>query len=202
MTKPDYLSLYNVERQSLIRTVQRLTPSQWDGPTLDEGWQVRDLVAHLITRKEGYARRVLLARGRAQCAIDAGVAEYRDQSPTELRHALSYVLRPRGYDKWLARLLIIELWIHHEDMIRPLHLSRRQQPETLQMLVRSLRLSKRYRGFRIVAHQPKFAVGPRDGKLVEGLAADIALALAGRPIGLEHLRGKGVLELRNVLKSL
>lgn len=49
MTNPDPMRLAQDDRGELADFLTRLSPEQWDAPTLCDKWSVRDVAAHIIS---------------------------------------------------------------------------------------------------------------------------------------------------------
>ena len=92
------------ERDALCDLALDLGP---EAPTLCEGWRVRDLLEHLVTREQPWRLVPRLSTPAAELAYDDLVARVR---------------RPAGYLRTLPALdaaaNTVELFVHHEDVRR------------------------------------------------------------------------------------
>src|SRR5438477_7444523 len=52
MTTPDYRRMHDDENADFSAYLHTLSPSQWDEPSLCEGWRVRDVVGHILYGNE------------------------------------------------------------------------------------------------------------------------------------------------------
>jgi uncharacterized protein (TIGR03083 family) len=137
------------ERRDIRRLLGELTSEQWATPSLCAGWTVRDLTAHLVGwddlllyRTPREHRRALVrfiglygASFASMRVVNARIQRRtRDLGPDELLGRFG----ADGRDdlKWLfdgtnAAAHLAEYVIHHQDIRRPLGLSRDVPPERL-----------------------------------------------------------------------
>ena len=109
------------EKQALIATLRAADPT---APTLDEGWDVRRLLAHLVQREQGPVAMVKDARAKQPPGQEPNLSALVDGTT-----------KPGGYEalidrfesgppawspmKWAAeKLNLVEYVIHHEDIRR------------------------------------------------------------------------------------
>jgi uncharacterized protein (TIGR03083 family) len=181
------------ERLALADLLETLTDEQWATRSLCGAWTVKDVAAHVMVgptvSKGEFLTAMLRARGRFAVANRAMVASRARLSTTELvalirEHADSR-FRPPGMD-WHAPWT--EILVHREDIAVPLGgFPRAVEPwgPALDFLVGD----RATRGFRYAATDLDWSHG--SGAEVAGPAASLAIAIAGRPAGLEHLSGGG-----------
>src|SRR5205085_9666536 len=84
------LRLFVRERLDLCALLASLSAEEWQAATLDEGWSVEDLAAHVVVR-ERYLRdnvRALIFRGRAGLGPDALLAREKARGHAALLSAL------------------------------------------------------------------------------------------------------------------
>ncbi len=140
-----------------------------------------------------------------------GSAEYgSEHTPQQILAAFDTIHRD-GVRKGIARVIpakegLLDHVVHHQDMRRPLGMSR-QIPE--ERLVAALGVApglngfvgskKRAAGLRLVATDVDWSHG--DGPEVRGPGEAILLALTGRPTVLNELVGEGVATLRERLAA-
>ncbi|AXB46558.1 maleylpyruvate isomerase family mycothiol-dependent enzyme [Amycolatopsis albispora] len=196
----DTMSMAVRERADFADFLETLTPEQWAGPTLCAQWTVRELVAHAVSYDElGWPRtlrRFVRGRFRAGVVNQLGIDEY-PCPPEQLIAILRANLRPRGLPAAFGGMIaLLDATIHHQDIRRPLGLTREIPPERLR---RALHLSlrappirgfQRSRGVTLVATD----VGWRHGRgpEVRGPGEAVLMAIAGRREALAELTGPGL----------
>ncbi|RMI29801.1 maleylpyruvate isomerase family mycothiol-dependent enzyme [Nocardia stercoris] len=187
------------ERAELIALLHTLSDDEWTAPSLCAGWQVRDIVGHLL-----YDTMTLLSY--------AGVAARQGFSPdrtnrylVERARSLSIAELLQGFENaagTITRLApavgLADLLVHQQDIRRPLGRERKIAPERLRAVLDRpdpfARPWRYTRGLRFVATDIDYARG--SGPEVRGTGEALALAVVGRPIVLDELDGDGVPELR------
>ena len=109
------------EKAALVETFRTADP---DAPTLDEGWDVRRLLAHLVQREQGPVAGITDAIARKPPGQEPGLSRLTDRARS-----------PQGYDRlvdrfvagpprwspmsWAAEQInFVEYVIHHEDVRR------------------------------------------------------------------------------------
>lgn len=112
------------ERLALAEDLEGLDQTQWDTPSLSEGWSVHDLLAHLIdaakTTRSGFAWRMAQARFDFDADNEIGVQRERREvsqdTLAEWRRVAHYTATPPA--PLSSRL--VEAFVHGEDIRRPL----------------------------------------------------------------------------------
>jgi uncharacterized protein (TIGR03083 family) len=198
------LELARDERLDLADLLAGLTPEQWAGATLCEGWCVRDVAAHVVCF-EGMTPRRLTTRflkGRLQTdRINAlGVDALADRSPEQLVALLRDNAEPHGLGAGFGgRVALTDNMIHQQDIRRPLGLARTIPVERLCAALDFVRYSPtirgawQARGVRLVATDTDWSYGK--GPEVRGAGESLLMAMAGRPDALRDLTGPGVARL-------
>ncbi|GAA4530830.1 maleylpyruvate isomerase family mycothiol-dependent enzyme [Amycolatopsis samaneae] len=188
------------ERLDLAAFLETLEPSQWDTPTLCEGWRVRDVVAHMISYDELDTRGVLRRFAKGKFLLgrinDIGVAEYVARSPEDLIALLRKYAEPRGFTTGFGcRLALTDAMIHQQDIRRPLGLPRQIPGERLLPVLSFARFAPPIRGFvhargvRLIATDLDWSFG--SGPDVRGTAEALLMAMAGRRGVVGALSGPG-----------
>ena len=193
--------LVQQERADLLAFLETLTPSAWEAPSLCSGWQVRDVVAHVLIYDSFRANQVwqLIRAGFSPDRLNRRTAEaWRGRSTTELLDCLRANLIPGGFTRlfgWPTALQ--EAVVHHQDVRRPLGRPRDVPPERIERVLANLihspvlaGLPNRAKGLRLEATDVDWRAG--EGPLVTGKGEAIVMALAGRPQVLQELSGDGV----------
>ncbi|MBP2479273.1 uncharacterized protein (TIGR03083 family) [Crossiella equi] len=200
---PSTLLLATRERSDLAAFLAGLTPGQWEAPTLCTGWNVRQLVGHMLSYDELTAldlvKRLAKAGFRPDRANALGVTEY-DRSPAELLALLRRNLRPRGLTAGLGGMIgLLDATIHHQDIRRALDLPRPIPADRLRVVLRlaffapPIQAFVRARGLRLVATDIEFTRG--SGPEVRGPGEALLMATAGRGQALADLAGPGLATL-------
>ena len=207
---PDYDQLRLEELAAISELLAGLTDSQWDHPSLCEGWRVRDVISHMCV---GYTTPMgtmvaKLARYRFNVPLaskEESIAYGSAHTPAEIlavfdrihrdkvRNGIARVIKPRES--------LVDHIVHHQDIRRPLGLPR---PMPTERLLAALDVApslggfvgarKRAAGLRLVSSDLEWSHG--DGPEVHGTGEAILLGLCGRPVALDELTGPGVDSLR------
>jgi uncharacterized protein (TIGR03083 family) len=192
------LEMATAERTDLADFLATLTLDQWNAPSLCARWRVRDVVAHVMSFDGvtllGMLRRAI--RGRMVNINQVGVDELASLTPEQLLDRLRARLRPQGLATTFGgRLALLDVTIHHQDIRRPLGLSRTIPVERLRcVLSDSLRSPELpgwhlARGVRLAPTDLDWSHG--SGPDVTGPAEAVLMAVAGRRSALEELTGPG-----------
>ena len=193
--------LARLEREDFADFLARLTPEQWDSPSLCADWSVRDVVAHCVSF-EGLSPRELTARfvkGRLQTdRINAlAVADLADRSTAQLIAILRDNAEPRGLGAGFGgRIALTDNMIHQQDIRRPLGLGRRIPAERLCVALDFVRYAPTIRGawrarrVQLVATDVDWSHGK--GPEVRGPGEALLMIMAGRLDALADLDGPGV----------
>jgi uncharacterized protein (TIGR03083 family) len=201
------------ERVALADELGGLAPADWDWASRCRGWQVRDVVGHLVYLAEAtypswaaetvrYGRVVAVNRALDATARRTG-AEDPDELLARLRAASGGRFRAPGAPPTAA---LAEVVVHGEDIRRPLDLAApARDPDALVPLLQLYRWVGWFftrsgsRGLRLVATDTDWAAG--SGPELRGPALSLLLAMAGRePSG--ELAGDGVTLLRSRARTL
>lgn len=192
------LDMARAERADLAAFLATLTPAQWQEATLCAEWDVKDVVAHVISYEELDTVRLVkrFAKGRVIRANEVGVDEYSDRTPDQLVEFLGTHLEPRGLTaRFDGMIALVDATIHHQDIRRPLGLPRTIPPDrlrrVLQLLPPNPRLGVpwRIRGLHFRATDVDWEYGR--GREVTGAGEALMMALAGRPSAVAELSGAG-----------
>ncbi|MBI3977258.1 MAG: maleylpyruvate isomerase family mycothiol-dependent enzyme [Chloroflexi bacterium] len=177
------------ERQELLDLCRSLAPAEWETPSLCAGWRVRDVVAHIVGEERDlgeYLRTLTPNRANARA-----VAKRKGWPTDELIREMETLLRPGFLYRLLPQFGLLDNWVHHQDIRRPLQRPRRHDPERLTLVLNAAWSVKRWslRGVRLVATDIDWSRG--DGLAASGPAEALAMALMGRQSATAELSGPG-----------
>ena len=189
------------ERDALIHDLASIGPEQWATPSLCPGWDILDVLAHLVddakTTRLGFVRRMLAARFDFDRVNAAGVVRERAAGPSRalaefqaVRHRTSSAPAP-------AATRLVEQIVHGEDIRRPLGIRHTYLPAEVDTALRfqaktSVTMGggrQRLAGLRVQATDTGFDEG--SGTLVRGPALALLLAASGRAVRPGELTGPG-----------
>jgi len=194
----DLMRMARAERTDLAAFLATLTPQQWDTPSLCVGWNVKDVVAHIVSYDEldltGLLRR--LAAGRIVRANQVGVDEFRALSPQQLLEFLGEHIQPRGLTAGFGGMIaLVDGTIHHQDIRRSLD-KPRTIPEdrlrrVLDLVPNNPRLGARRFIKRLRLHATDIEWAHGRGPEVTGPGEALLMAMAGRRAAAAELSGPG-----------
>lgn len=123
----------HTERQALIGDMELLEPAQWRTDSLCLGWDVHDVVAHLVdsakTTRLGFIRRMVAAGFDFDRDNASGIAREKTSGPVRtLAESRAVRTRTCTPPAPLATRLV-EAFVHGEDIRRPLGIDRDYPPE-------------------------------------------------------------------------
>lgn len=187
-------------RTGLVDLLASLPDQAWDAPSLCPGWRVRDVAAHvLLPPRLNLLALPALARSRfdvARYAHDDAV-RHADAPVPELLRAFRHAVDRT----WLPPTrrpehLLADLFIHTQDIRRPLGLPAPAAPELLRAVLATVATDRvigdpaRVAGLTLIATDVDWSSG--SGPEVAGPAEALILAMSGRRAGLGELSGAGV----------
>ncbi|WP_039823843.1 maleylpyruvate isomerase family mycothiol-dependent enzyme [Nocardia testacea] len=187
------------ERAEMTALLRELSEAEWDAPTLCTGWRVRELVAHLrydsipLTEYAGFTVRNRFSIDGVNNAM-AAVGTRR--TPAQL--LAEFAAAPGSVSRWWPRLGLADLFVHQQDIRRPLGRARDIPADRLRAVLDRpdpfARPGRYTKGLQFVATDFDWVKG--SGPPVRGRGEALALAMVGRPAVLDELEGEGVAELR------
>lgn len=168
------------ERAALLATVESLSDEQFEsGHTLCEGWAPRDVLAHVM--RIDSALLYLSSFGLINQANARAVAAARTLSRAQLiEQARAWATRPTPASRAAAWLVLGDLGVHHQDVLRPLGRHRVMPEPVADAILREgvLMGGRRLLGHRIVPTDGGRPLGR--GRPVRGTREALGLWLAGR----------------------
>lgn len=208
LTKSQVWSFVHAERARLADDLATLPTRAWTTPSLCPGWDVHDVLAHLVdtarTSRIGFARRMFHARFDFDGDNSLGIRRERRADPRDtveaLRAAVPLTLTPIAP----RPTRLVEAIVHGEDIRRPLGI-----PATYQRTAVTAALAyqikaavamgggrERVEGVRLVATDGDFAAGAGDE--VRAKAIDLLMAVSGRGVDARAFDGPGTARLTQV----
>lgn len=191
----------HAERRALSEDLSAVPAHRWSEESLCPGWDVHDVVAHLIdsakTTRLGFVRRLVAARFDFDRDNAVGVARERRATPAETLAEFDRIVTATSTPPAAPATRLVEAVVHGEDVRRPLGL-RRAYP--LDHVLPALRYQlttpvsmgggrERSAGFRLVPVDADLASGA--GPEVRGTALALLLAISGRPLEPGELSAPG-----------
>lgn len=181
-----------LERAAVVDTMAALEPADFEkGPTLCAAWSPRDVLAHLLS-VDSELSTYLRHAGRPGAANAEILSRARRWPRAELlERAHRWAARPAASVRPVSALLLGELVIHHQDVLRPRGIGR-ELPAALARasFAQGLALGgvRRLRRHRTVASDrlvPDLGWGPQ----VRGTTEALGMWLAGRDAVAGELEG-------------
>lgn len=198
-------AVVHVERAALAEDLRRLPAERWATPSLCPGWDVHDVLAHLVD--DARTTRLSFVRGLLAAGLDfdrlnaRGVARERTADPGGTLEAFRAVSGRTTSAPAPPATRLVEAFVHGEDIRRPLGIRRDYPADHVAVALRhQLRTSVKYgggreraQGLRLATTDTDLAVGA--GEEVRGTAIALLLAVSGRPLGPHELEGPGARSL-------
>ena len=194
----DLMTMARAERTDLAEFLAGLTPQDWQAPTLCTKWNVKDVVAHVVSYEELSTPQLVkrFAKGWIVRTNQVGVDEFASLSPQQLLEFLRNHLQPRGLTAGFGGMIaLVDGTIHHQDIRRALDRPRTVPPDRLQRVLGlvpgnpRLGAGRRIRGLRLRATDVEWAHG--NGPEVTGPGEALLMAMSGRPAAVADLAGPG-----------
>lgn len=199
----DVWPVVHAERVQLVDDLRDIPADAWSTPSLCPGWDVHDVLAHLVdsamTTRVGFVRRMLLARFDFDRDNAIGITRQKRDDPAETLEALSAVVGSTRTPPANPATRLVEAFVHGEDIRRPLGLhSNHPVDHVLDALRYQVKTAigfgggrERVAGLRLMAVDAEYADGVDAGDEVRGRAIDLLLAVSGRVVPPGALTGSG-----------
>lgn len=194
-------SVVHQERQALIDDLAALELGDWRTPSLCPGWDVHDVLAHLVdsakTTRLGFLRRMVAAGFDFDRDNAAGISREKGRHPRNTLKSFEAVSNSTATPPAALATRLVEAFVHGEDIRRPLTIDRNYSPEhvvwALSYQVKtgaSMGGGKEVvQGWRLVASDVPFEHGT--GPAIHGSVIALLLAASGRPPKTGELTGPG-----------
>lgn len=178
------------QRTALADLLDTFTPEQWSTQSLCDGWTVRDVAVH-ITQSHLGGKELALGALKSGFRFDAMVrrAAIDDtQTPQEITAKLRAMVGSRRRPPLTAEVdPLMDILVHTQDICVPLGIDRPMPTEAAVAVAERLWQMKfpftprrDLPGYRFVATDAGFAVGPQWGALREEPIRDIVMTFARR----------------------
>lgn len=193
------------ERTSLFKTLQTLTPEEWDTPSLCDGWRVRDVATHvhlLVTIKPlRVLGGLLMNKGDFNQFMATYVPQQGKRPTSEILSTFESMAGSAEIPPTTKKVeLTFDCFVHHHDICLPLGREVEADPERLRWMADGMVAAKkpilsgpRVDGLRLVATDIDWHYGT--GPEIHGPAAALILGGCGRTTLNHLLEGDGVAEL-------
>lgn len=206
----EWNTLIWTQSEALADLLDQLEDSDFDRPSLCEGWAVRDVIGHMLV---GHTTPMLQMVGLVVAYrgnIDRGSLEKSKElaarlSPAEIRRQWRAVATGR-VRKGISRVIpqkegFLDHFVHEQDIRRPLGLPAPNDASLLRaaldaaVSVRSpvFAPAKRVKGLSLEATDIDWSHG--EGPVVRGPAEALVMAAAGRSVAVAQLDGAGCARL-------
>lgn len=205
--KPEYRRLHDEENADFAAFLRELDPEDWDEPSLCEGWNVRDVVGHILYGNELKLTTLPFKLARFGFSSDRSGAHYSREraagrSPQQLADDFA------NRDPWAGtckvfppKLTLLDRLVHHQDIRRALDRPRDIPTERIVACLDAtpklgsvFGAKKRTKGLHLRATDVDWSWG--SGPVVEGPGEALVMAMLGRAQALGDLTGDGVARFR------
>jgi uncharacterized protein (TIGR03083 family) len=189
------------ERAALARDLAALTADQWRAPTACTGWDVHDVVAHLVdtakTTRWAFIRGMVAARLDFHRQNALGITRERHDDPQDTLAELRSVVARTSTPPAPIATRLVEAFVHGEDIRRAVGLRGdypvEQVAQALQLQLRTtVKMGggkERATGLQLIASDAPVDSGT--GPRVCGTALALLLAVSGRPPEPDEITGPG-----------
>ena len=203
------------QRARTAAMLERLTPEQWERPSLCDGWTVRHVAAHLTMQQQrardaiGFLRRhpgMVRSLGLNDFIHQAGLVQAQALTTEQIVAAIRSGIGSRRHNAGLTPLeTLTDILVHSQDIAIPLGVDLPMLP-SLSALAAARRWETRntwlakvnrplpWADYRLTATDTDWSRGA--GPEVAGPMGAILLLLTGRPVALDQLTGAGADGLR------
>ncbi len=192
----DVWELIDGERRDLLQFLESLSEGDWNHDSLCDGWRNKEVVAHLNWVATVTVGSVMVPMLRARFNLDKAADRIARRNgratTTELMEEFAATIGSRHLPpKVQPDALLADLFVHHQDMRRPLGRTRHVDEERLRtVLEATIKASgSRCRGITVSTTDMVFSEGK--GPVIEGLTEALIMVISGRKAVLTDLSGPG-----------
>lgn len=195
----------HAERRRLVADLRDLPRDQWRTPSLCPGWDIHDVLAHVVdtarTGRLSFVRDLVAARLDFDRANERGIRRCKRRDPQDTVDALTGAAAFTRTPPVNLASRLVEAIVHGEDIRRPLGMTGSYPADAVrEALEYQLRTPvglgggrERATGLRLIDRDTGTAWG--QGDAVEARGVDLLLAVSGRSVGRELFDGSGALRL-------
>jgi len=193
------------ERAAMYETLTRLTPQQWDHPSLCPGWRNRDVASHVHLALTMSMPRLLIGLAMNKGDFNRFMATYArqfgDRPTSAILASWDEVKTSAAIPPTTKKVEVaVDSFVHHHDICVPLGKAVPSDPERLRWMADGMVAAKqqigsgpRVKGLRLIATDIEWHYGT--GPEIHGPAAALILAGCGRTALNDQLEGDGLVEL-------
>ena len=195
-TKAEILVALEAERRDILELYRSLSPAEWEQMTLCTLWNVRNMLAHLITNDNPLW--ALVTSGfNSDKANQKLIDGLKRLSNEELLARWASMVVPKGLAAATPDAYLADDWVHNQDVRWPLNHPRKQDPARLRLVLDAVakQNKKRIAGLRLETLDIGWEYGAKGQPEVVGSAEAVAMSIANRPAAQAHLSGSGVAQL-------
>lgn len=197
----DIWQTVHAERRRLADDLSPVGGDQWLTPSLCPGWDIHDVLAHLVdtarTGRVSFARDLLMARLDFDRLNEIGIARAKHSDPLDTLAALRRDAPLTRTPPVNLATRLVEAFVHGEDIRRPLGIPATYPHDAVAIaLDYQLKTSVSYGGgrerardLRLVDRNSGGSWG--QGETVEADGIDLLLAVSGRRVEATRLTGDG-----------
>jgi len=188
MNSEQIWAVIDAQRSDLADVLEGLTAEQWTAPSLCDGWQVRDVAAHL-THSHMHPVRAAFEAVKSGFRFDPmirRIAVEDRRSQAQIVSALRGMVGSRRKVPMTSdQDPLMDVLIHGQDIAEPLGIDRPMPADAavevanhLWRMTFPMKPAARLAGYRLAATDAAFAVG--EGREVRAPIRDIVMILSGR----------------------
>ncbi|GAC1651350.1 MAG: hypothetical protein NVS4B9_41950 [Ktedonobacteraceae bacterium] len=195
-TKAEILAALEAERHNILDLYRDLSPSEWEQMTLCTLWNVRDMLAHLITNDNPLW--ALVTSGfNGDKANQKLIDGLKHLSHEELLEKWASMVVPKGLAASTPDAYLADDWVHNQDVRWPLNHPRKQDLARMRLVLDAIakQSKKRIARLRLEALDIGWVYGVKGQPEVVGNAEVLAMGIANRPAAKARLGGTGVEQL-------
>src|SRR5579863_6255789 len=180
-SKAEILVALEAERHDLLELYRGLSPGEWEQMTLCTLWNVRDMLAHLITN-DNPLWALALSGFNADKANQRLIAGLKHLSNEQLLEKWASIVVPKGLPVSTPDAYLADDWVHNQDVRWPLNRPRQQDPARMRFVLGALLKfnRKRVAGLYLVANDIGWKSGTPGQPEVIGSAEALAMGIANR----------------------
>lgn len=204
MDKATLWTWIHAERAALAETLGEITPAEWAHDTLCPGWTVHDVAAHVISNPQiGWSQMGgLLARNLGRSYNTMVFREVKRLGARQAREDIladfeRFASSTRHVPSTTTVEPLIDVLLHHQDIVRPLGRTRDMPPEAAAVAADRVRrlaplmgTRRLLRSVRLAATDVPWTRG--EGPTITGPMQELLMLASGRAPDLSLVSGDGL----------